>query len=43
MVIDDASGSSLLTNVVENEFYKFLSVQRHLGVFFSIINVHGLT
>lgn len=41
--MDDSSGSSLLTNTTENKLFMFLQKQRHFGVFFSIINVHGLT
>ncbi|CAL6109349.1 Conserved_hypothetical protein [Hexamita inflata] len=42
MLIDDCSGTSLFTNILENKFYKTLCKRRHLGIFFTAISFHSL-
>ena len=43
MMLDDMSGTSLFTNSVENEFYKFVVQRRHLHVFAMFIVAHSIT
>ena len=43
LAFDDLSGSSLFTNSVENEFYKFVVQRRHLHVFALFIVAHAIT
>ncbi|CAL6042825.1 Conserved_hypothetical protein [Hexamita inflata] len=42
-MFDDMSGTSLFTNSVENEFYKFIVQRRHLHVFACFIVAHSIT
>ncbi|CAL6097191.1 Conserved_hypothetical protein [Hexamita inflata] len=42
MMIDDCSGTSLFTNILENTFYKTLCKRRHMGIFFIAISFHSL-
>ena len=43
MMLDDMSGTSLFTNSVENEFYKFVVQRRHLHVFAMFRVAHSIT
>ncbi|CAL6075168.1 Conserved_hypothetical protein [Hexamita inflata] len=43
IIMDDMSGTSLFTNSVENEFYKFIVQRRHLHVFTFMISAHSIT
>ncbi|CAL6043849.1 Conserved_hypothetical protein [Hexamita inflata] len=43
MIFDDMSGSSLFTNSVENDFYRFIVQRRHLHVFTVMISAHSIT
>ena len=42
LMVDDCSGSSLFTNILENDFYKTICRRRHLGIFFFGISFHSL-
>ncbi|CAL5977894.1 Conserved_hypothetical protein [Hexamita inflata] len=42
-MFDDMSGTSLFTNSIENEFYKFIVQRRHLHVFACFIVAHSIT